>query len=655
MNETPSTSRKVGYTHLAFYRGWLQGLPLRQMADAYLETGLDLRVAQSTLRWIQDELRRAALRHGQHGRARLLRLRIRESRSAGDGQPASVPSIDDFREDFDPSGFYNYDELMVHYLERYPSAGDAKAKKRAVLIERQLAALNWIEGLLVTTPVPADPIRAWLDPNVAKHLESQNLMTLANLIEWISARGYHWHRHIPHFGVTRAARIVTWLDHYAATLGKLPEYATVKPTAATVAMKRRPLVEISPLPVPVLQAPGTADVPAPIVPLEAMLVPRGARVEPAPPDARALMDGSRIAATDDRAAIESWLNAQGGSDATFRAYRKEAERVVLWAARERGTTLGGLGVEDCTAYRDWLCMLGRMDDAAWPYRLPQSAWFAPRWVKRYSPAWRPFEGPLSPASVRYSLTVCRTLFAWLAKVRYLDFDPWPVVAPPRAVKDEAPDLELSRVFSREDWTHLLESVATINDASQRLRATLLLHLALVTGMRLAEIADCRYDRVYTRPTRDGKGVRWNLKVHGKGDKWRSVPLTDDVLQLMREDLRARKLPDDPRSLPDGVPIIVRLDGEAALGASGLAKLIKAVFAIAERRLVDAGRHDDAVTFSRASMHWIRHTTGAFLGNSGTPASQIQQLLGHVSLATTTIYTSTGNDELYKSVSAALAG
>ena len=34
--------RKLGRHHLAFYRGWLQGLALKTLADRYLETGLDL-------------------------------------------------------------------------------------------------------------------------------------------------------------------------------------------------------------------------------------------------------------------------------------------------------------------------------------------------------------------------------------------------------------------------------------------------------------------------------------------------------------------------------------------------------------------------------------------------------------------------------------
>ena len=35
------STRKIGRHHLAFYRGWLQGLDLKVAADRYLESGLD--------------------------------------------------------------------------------------------------------------------------------------------------------------------------------------------------------------------------------------------------------------------------------------------------------------------------------------------------------------------------------------------------------------------------------------------------------------------------------------------------------------------------------------------------------------------------------------------------------------------------------------
>lgn len=662
MHESQPPTRKVGITHMAFYRGWLQGLPLRDMADSYLETGLDLRVAKTTLAWVQDELRRATLRHGRHGESRLLRLRIADVHAVS-AQPANLPSIDDFREDFDPTGFYSYDELMTHYLERYPQADNHRARKRAALLERQIRTLNWLEALVVTTPVHSDPIEAWLDDTFVGPLHAGGVATIGDLFKLMAVRGYRWYRVIPQFGEKRALRILAWFTAYASSLGELPAFAKLTHTEFKDALKnnptlrRRPAVPLS-LSGPVQgnvgdQAPLAASGFA-MIPLEALLPPSapltGTIVSADIPRPDEIRSGSRIVATDDRAAIETWLNAQSRSDATLRAYRKEAGRLLLWVGYERRLTLRDMTVDDCIAYRDWLCWLGRTDDASWPYNVPQKEWFGKRNVSRESDAWRPFEGPLSQKSVLYALTVCRALSRWLAKMRYLHFDPWASVANPRAVAGDAPDTELTRVLSNEDWECLRDYVETIRDWAPRVRARMFIHLALVTGLRLAELTDATYDNLYSKPMRDGSGVRWMLKVLGKGGRWRAVPVTSDVLDYMRGTLRTRGIPDDPNSVPAGTKILYNLLDGKPLTISGTAKLAKSLFERAAKKLEARGLADDAKRLRRASTHWLRHTTGAFLGNSGAPPSQIQQLLGHTSIATTTIYTGTVEDELFKTVS-----
>ena len=624
---------------MAFYRGWLQGIPLREVADLYLETGLDLRRAKSTLAWIQDTLRRAALRHGKRGEARLLRLRINDTRASAPKDDA--PSIDDFREDFDPTGFYSFDDLMVHYLERYPSAGNDKAKKRARLLERQINALTWLEALLVTDPVPDDPVTAWLDPNIAKRLQNADVCTLSDLMATINERGYRWYRVVPKLGERTAKRLATWLQGYKDALGPLSAYALRPAKALTSHDTARSPVILN----------GPADDPEhpKIVPLEAMLLPR--RLD-SPSAVNQPRETAHIRATHDREAVDEWLSAQSGSMSTRRAYRKEAERLILWAMVECGLTLSQMGPPDCASYRDWLCALDRMERDEWPFRVPQKQWLAPRHTKRHSPGWRPFEGALSAKSVLYALTVINTFFNWLVDVRYLDFNPWRVIGKPRALPGDAPDTEFVRSLSQGQWDYLMESFDDIEDPVANSRAHLLFKLTLVTGMRLSELVDARYDRIYTMALRDGGGLRWMLKVLGKGSKWRSVPLTDEVVDLLREDLRRRGLPDDPRNVSEGTAIVSRLDGEP-MSIGGMSKLVKALLHRAEKRLIADGRELDAKTFAQASTHWIRHTTGRLLADSGVPASMIQKLLGHASIATTSIYTNTSDDQLYQSVSKVL--
>ncbi|MEW5889470.1 MAG: phage integrase family protein [Pseudomonadota bacterium] len=396
----PPVERKVGRHHLALYRGWLQGLDLKALADRYLETGLDLRLAKATLVWLRDTLSQAALRHGHRGEARLLRLHLA---SGQQGKALPCPSLDDFRAEHDPGGFYREEELIALYLDAFPEARDKRGRQRQRLIDRQIAALVWIERLLVTDPVPADPVSAWFDQPIADRLILAGIPTVGALLERIRGRGYRWWVTVPKLGEKGANRIVAWLRGYESSLGALPGHA---------------LAPLRTQPVPALIQERSRE--TAIVPMEAFAVP----------DALAGATGSnrypgqpRIQAVNDLQAIQSWLATKSGSSNTERAYRKESERLLLWAVIERRKALSDLTVDDCAAYRDWLSALGRSSPEHWPFRVSQSDWIGKRNTPRFSPAWRPFDGCLSAASVRQALTIVSGLFEWLVRVQYCAFNP----------------------------------------------------------------------------------------------------------------------------------------------------------------------------------------------------------------------------------------
>ena len=119
---------------------------------------------------------------------------------------------------------------------------------------------------------------------------------------------------------------------------------------------------------------------------------------------------STLDADNDYAAVHAWLSLHE-SAATRRAYRKEAERLILWAIVERGRALSSLTTEDAVAYRAFV-------------RRPTPH---ERWVRlcgRAAPDWRPFPGALSARSAAYTLSVLGALFRWLIEQRYLLANPF---------------------------------------------------------------------------------------------------------------------------------------------------------------------------------------------------------------------------------------
>lgn len=621
----PLVERKVGRHHLALYRGWLQGLDLKALADRYLETGLDLRLAKATLVWLQDTLSQAALRHGHRGEARLLRLHLAPGQHA---KALTCPSLDDFRADHDPGGFYREEELIALYLDAFPEARDKRGRQRQRLIDRQLAALVWIERLLVTDPVPADPVSAWFDQPVADRLILAGIPTVGALLERIRRRGYRWWVTVPKLGEKGANRIVAWLRGYESSLGALPGHA---------------LAPLRTQPVPALIRERNRE--TAIVPMEAFAVPEalagatGSNRHPSHP---------RIQAVNDLQAIQSWLATKSGSSNTERAYRKESERLLLWAVIERRKALSDLIVDDCAAYRDWLSALGRGSPEHWPFRVPESDWIGKRNTPRFSPAWRPFDGPLSAASVRQALTIVSGLFEWLMRVQYCAFNPWDAVGKNLAPQEDAPaDIELTRVFSQAQWRYLTHHVDLLPRDAHSHRLRFVLPFAYATGLRVSELVDAKIGRLYTMPLRDSLGVRWMLKVRGKGGKWRAVPILEGVLIALGEYLTHRGLAPDPLANPPEAPLIARLDGNEPVSPSSLYKALRALFQGAADALRAEGRMQEAKDFDRATVHWLRHTRGNHLGLAGVPPNLIQKLLGHASLATTSIYTESDEERVWQ--------
>lgn len=625
-----STHRKIGRNHLAFYRAWLQGLDLKVAADRYLESSLDLRLARATLGWIQETLAMAARRHGKHALVRLLRLPLGPPPpEASAQQPAAAPSLEAFRAAADPDGFYSEAELTALFLDAYPQSHDKQARHRARLIERQLAALVWLEDLLATDPQPQDSVAAWFDDRLAARLILAGIGTLGDLRARIRTHGYRWWITVPRLGEKGAARLVAWCSQHVSSLGTLPAqgHAPLRSIPATALMR------------PAATA---------IMPLESFVPPTaldGARGMNRSPG-RCQLDAS-----NDYQAIQAWLRARALSPHTGRAYRREAERLLLWAVLERGVALSSLTVDDVTAYRIWLGGLAHVPQEQWNWRIPQSEWLAPRSTPRWSPAWRPFEGALSARSQTHAQTILKSLFEWLCKVRYLDSNPWEAVTSRSMGVAASPTFEVSHAFTRSQWRYLIEHLGTLPDDDPADRIRFVLPFAYATGLRLAELVDARLGRLYSMPMKDALGVRWMLKVLGKGNRWRSVPMPTVVMDALRRYLEKRGLDPDPGANPPDIPLIASLsdrNDSACLDASTLYKTLRQFFLSAAAGLEAQGHSEDARKIAQATPHWLRHTRGSHSADT-MPINLIQRLLGHASVATTGIYTSTDDESLYRAL------
>jgi site-specific recombinase XerD len=646
-------ARKLHIGHFAFMRAVVQGLDTRDSWDRYLRIEGehdDIRNVNRMIAWIRDEFAAAAKRCARPGTARLVQI---DARRIGDPAPA-LPTLEDFAiaqglEDFTQR------EQLAQYQVHYGSATRRQAR-RGRLIARQLDALAWLEQLVAQPPQSGDAVAAWLHPDLAARLEAAGILTIRNLVDRINGLGLRWWSGIRAIGAAKAARIMEWLTAHEAGIGLS--------IGAHVRIKRSKLYahELARV-VPRATA---------IVPLEKFIVP--AELDGSNGLYRAPQRLCLLNAKNDYDAVLTWLKAKSGMSGeqkaarkrrlgidpaapegpmewlqhlshTQRAYLKEAERFMLWAIVEHQKPLSSMTLEDCQAYRSFLAN-----------PVPADRWCGPRGRQRWSPLWRPFEGPLSPAAQRQAVTILKSLYKFLVDQCYLIGNPWNGVAPPKA-----PGVRINqgRSFTQAQWSFIETQLDLLPDTSACRRLHFALHLLYATGLRLAEVVAARVDDLnwvaYGPDAGDDEPVEgWELTVIGKGQKQRVVPVPLDVIGELSKYLVSRALDPDPehpgnrgayllgQAVDIGerapwVPEAVRdADPKAGIAAGRLYKVLKGFFTECAEVL---GVTDvkGAERLAAASTHWLRHTHGTHAVAAGTPLDVLQQNLGHASLNTTTIY------------------
>jgi integrase/recombinase XerD len=151
--------------------------------------------------------------------------------------------------------------------------------------------------------------------------------------------------------------------------------------------------------------------------------------------------------------------------------------------------------------------------------------------------------------------------------------------------------------------------------TQALRDRALLLFLYNTGARAQEVADLRVQDIEFGPPA-------RVRLHGKGDKWRTCPLWADTAQQLHG------LLDQRGSLAPGAPVFVSRHGRA-LTRFGIYKLVRRHARPLETPAVQGRR--------RISPHVFRHTTAVHLLEAGVEINVIRGWLGHVSLDTTNRY------------------
>lgn len=195
----------------------------------------------------------------------------------------------------------------------------------------------------------------------------------------------------------------------------------------------------------------------------------------------------------------------------------------------------------------------------------------------------------------------RAFYAWSVAVGHLERSP--AAALPR--------VKATRGLPRPIAEDVLRAaVARADD-----RARLILLLAAYGGLRRAEIARARREDVHL--LEDG----WQLRVHGKGDAYRDVPLTGLLAAALLDRPAGWLFPSPDRPGKHLTPAHVGV--------------------IASRLLPDGW-----------ALHTLRHRFATRVRAGGADIYVIAELLGHRNIETTRVYTRLAGHELRRAVDGA---
>ena len=180
---------------------------------------------------------------------------------------------------------------------------------------------------------------------------------------------------------------------------------------------------------------------------------------------------------------------------------------------------------------------------------------------------------------------------------------------------------LPNVLSIEEVEAIIGSVDTGSWSGKRDRA--ILEVLYGCGLRVGEVTTIRISDIYA-----DQGF---VRVIGKGNKQRIVPIGEMAVSAVKDYLEERITPDDG------------CDDVLFLNKFGRPLSRISVFNMVKDRAMAAGIHKEI------SPHTFRHSFATHLIENGADLRVVQEMLGHESILTTEIYTHIESSTWHKEV------
>lgn len=222
---------------------------------------------------------------------------------------------------------------------------------------------------------------------------------------------------------------------------------------------------------------------------------------------------------------------------------------------------------------------------------------------------------ISNRSVNRKVASLKAYYKFLQRVEKITFNP---LARHKALKTSR---KLEIPFSESEMERIFGEI-TFEGTFEGTRDKLIIELLYTTGIRRSELINLK--------VKDVDLVQQTIKVLGKRNKERIIPLLDSTCHSFRPYLEARKV------FPDSGN-----EGFVFLSQTG-----HKIYETLVYRIIN-GYFSKVSSKVKKSPHILRHTFATHLLNKGADLNSVKELLGHSSLASTQVYTHNSIAELKK--------
>lgn len=225
-----------------------------------------------------------------------------------------------------------------------------------------------------------------------------------------------------------------------------------------------------------------------------------------------------------------------------------------------------------------------------------------------------YEKKYANKTISRHISSLRSFFKYLKRKNKVKNNPMILVSNPKAEK------KLPKFVSYKELEEILNAYETNNLLGSR--NVLILELLYSTGIRVSELVNITINSI--------NRVKKEILILGKGNKERIVLYGENCKLLL------------DNYLDNYYPILNKKNIDyLLLGVHGGKINDREV-----RKIIDEAVEKVGLKM-HISPHVLRHTFATHMLNEGADLKSVQQLLGHESLSTTTIYTHVSNERLRK--------